>query len=159
MEQSKLENIPDKILYLIIKKINDSINIDLEDSDFIEESDSIAKIMGIGNLDYIDYNYIASTFELNTPSFWEKDKLEGEINRPKPKLYLYDWYERKIETVETTYRLQQTSYSSKLVEDTIRMIDNDGNLEWYDGKEIDREYIDGETTDSGFIRGSIRERK
>jgi hypothetical protein len=53
--------------------------------------------------------------------------------------------------------LEQSSYDKDLVRKTIRMAEDDGNLEWWNGREIDRDYGDGETVDSGFVRGSIEE--
>ena len=109
------------------------------------------------NLDYIDFNYIVATYNLNVPSVWESERLTGELNRPQVKLYSFQFYERRTELVETTYKLYQESYSEKLVEDIIRIRENDGNLEYWDGKEVDRDYLDGETTDAGFVDDSIEE--
>jgi hypothetical protein len=159
MERSQLEELPDKALFLFIKKIENEVEIDLEESLFAKTCKSVGKLFNLKNLDYIDFNYIASVYNLNVPSVWESERLTVELNRPQVKLYAFQFYERRIETVETTYELYQESYSDKLVEDTIKIREYDGNLDWWDGKEVDRDYLDGETTDTGFVDGSIREVK
>jgi hypothetical protein len=157
MERSQLEELPDKALFIFIKKIENETEIDLEENIFAKTCNSIGKLFNIRNLEYIDFNYIVATYNLNVPSFWASERLTGELNRPQVKLYAFQFYERRIETVETTYELYQESYSDKLVEDTIKIREYDGNLDWWDGKEVDRDYFDSETTDSGFVNNSIRE--
>jgi hypothetical protein len=157
MERSQLEELSDKALFIFIKKIENETEIDLEESLFAQTCKSVGKLFNLKNLDYIDFNYIASVYNLNVPSVWEGERLTGELNRPQVKLYSFQFYERRIETVETTYELHQESYSEKLVEETIKIRDYDGNLEWWDGREVDRDYLDGESTDSGFVNNSIRE--
>ena len=157
MEHSQLEKLSDRMLFNFIKKINEDADIDLEDRSFTNACDHLAKIMGIGRLYYIDYNFIVATFNLNVPSFWEKSKFEGIMNRPEVKLFKYEYFEKRVETVETTYLLKQSSYDRNLVYDTIRMIESDGNLDWWDGREINRDYGDGDTIDYGFIDGSIKQ--
>ena len=159
MERSQLEELPDKALFLFIKKIENETEIDLEESLFAQTCKSVGKLFNLKNLDYIDFNYIVATYNLNVPSVWDSERLTGELNRPQVKLYSFQFYERRIETVETTYELYQESYSEKLVEETIKIREYDGNLEWWDGKEVDRDYLDGETTDTGFVDGSIKEVK
>jgi hypothetical protein len=159
MERSQLEELPDKALFLFIKKIENEVEIDLEESLFAKTCKSVGKLFNLKNLDYIDFNYIAATYNLNVPSVWESERLTVELNRPQVKLYAFQFYERRIETVETTYELYQESYSEKLVEETIKIREYDGNLEYWDGKEVDRDYLDGETTDSGFVDGSIKQVK
>ena len=158
MEKSKLENLSDRILFLLIKMIGENTSIDLDSYSLGSTCDEKSKLMGLGDLDYIDYNYIVSVYNLNEKLF-EEDKLTSSLNRPAPKLYSYEYAETRVETVITTYRLTQTSYSEKLVRETIDLIERDGNLEWFDGREIDRDYIDGETTDVEFVKNSIREIK
>jgi hypothetical protein len=157
MERSQLEELPDKALFIFIKKIENETEIDLEENLFAKTCNSIGKLFNIRNLEYIDFNYIVATYNLNVPSFWASERLTGELNRPQVKLYAFQFYERRIETVETTYELYQESYSDKLVEDTIKIREYDGNLDWWEGKEVDRDYFDAETTDSGFVNNSIRE--
>ena len=157
-EKSKLENLQDKAIFLLIKKISEEVRIDLtEDYKFTHACDRYAKLFGVGDLDYIDYNYIAATYNLNVASKWEENRLSGELLRPEVKNYKYEYYETRIETVTTTYELEQSSYSKDLVRGTIRLIDNDGNLQWWDGMEVNKDYGDGDTTDSGFVKGSIEE--
>jgi hypothetical protein len=157
MERSQLEELSDKALFIFIKKIENETEIDLEESLFAQTCKSVGKLFNLKNLDYIDFNYIASTYNLNVLSVWASERLTGELNRPQVKLYAFQFYERRIETVETTYELYQESYSEKLVEETIKIREYDGNLDWWDGKEVDRDYFDAETTDSGFVNNSIRE--
>ena len=159
MERSQLEELPDKALFLFIKKIENETEIDLEESLFAQTCKSVGKLFNLKNLDYIDFNYIVATYNLNVPSVWASERLTGELNRPQVKLYAFQFYERRIETVETTYELHQESYSEKLVEETIKVLEYDGNLEYWNGKEIDRDYLDGETADTGFVDGSIEEVK
>jgi len=157
MERSQLEGLPDKALFLFIKKIEGEVEIDLNENFFVKTCKSVGKLFNLKNLDYIDFNYIVATYNLNVPSVWESERLTGELNRPQVKLYSFQFYERRTELVETTYKLYQESYSEKLVEDIIRIRENDGNLEYWDGKEVDRDYLDGETTDTGFVDDSIEE--
>jgi hypothetical protein len=157
MERSQLEELPDKALFLFIKKIESEIDIDLNENFFVKTCKSVGKLFNLKNLDYIDFNYIVATYNLNVPSVWESERLTGELNRPQVKLYSFQFYERRTELVETTYKLYQESYSEKLVEDIIRIRENDGNLEYWDGKEVDRDYLDGEITDTGFVDDSIEE--
>jgi hypothetical protein len=157
MERSQLEGLPDKALFLFIKKIEGEVEIDLNENFFVKTCKSVGKLFNLKNLDYIDFNYIVATYNLNVPSVWESERLTGELNRPQVKLYSFQFYERRTELVETTYKLYQESYSEKLVEDIIRIRENDGNLEYWDGKEVDRDYFPVETTDKGFVNDSIEE--
>ena len=156
MERSQLEKLTDKALFLFIKKIEGEVDIDLSETLFVT-CESVGKLFNLKNLNYIDFNYVVATYNLNVPSVWERERLTGELNRPQVKLYSYKFYERKTELVQTTYKLYQESYSEKLVEDIIRIQESDGNLEYWDGREVDRDYIDAETIDTGFVDNSIEE--
>ena len=156
MERSQLEELTDKALFLFIKKIEGEVDIDLSETLFVT-CESVGKLFNLKNLNYIDFNYVVATYNLNVPSVWERERLTGELNRPQVKLYSYQFYERKTELVQTTYKLYQESYSEKLVEDIIRIQESDGNLEYWDGREVDRDYIDAETIDTGFVDNSIEE--
>ena len=71
MEISKLENIGNTQLFFILKFVNENHSYneysfdDIENSDFKENCDSACKIAGIGDIDFIDYNFILASLIIN----------------------------------------------------------------------------------------------
>jgi len=155
MEKSVLENLNDKIIFFFIKKIEEKCDISLDDSDFIESCDDVNNTMRLTkSLDYIDYDFIAEIYNLNKEKFSEKN-LTSPLNRPTCHEYSFGMYETRIETVNSEYTGTMSSYSEKNLREIIDISNSNGDLYYWDYPETHREYLDGETTDSGFIAKSI----
>ena len=165
MEISKLENIGNTQLFFILKFVNENHSYneysfdDIENSDFKENCDSACKIAGIGDIDFIDYNFILASLIINKNYDFTSSKPTGVIEKPIPHLYSFDFDEHRTEYVRRTYQHEMTSYLVGLIRPTIHSMENEGVFEYYDGKETDVDYYDGETTDIIFDRDSIKRLK
>jgi hypothetical protein len=165
MKKSKLENIGNIQLFFLIKQIIlnsgyslktiTQLNNIIEQDGFLETCDEAGRILGIF-LEKIDYNYIVSTINLNKDFDFESPKPLGEIKRPKINLYKVDVDEFRTEYVRRTYVHEIESYSPNLVISTLTVLEHEGTISWYEGRELDADYYDGETTNVRIDKDSIR---
>jgi hypothetical protein len=164
MERSKLENVGNTQLYFVLKRVieeyDEPIGDDsIEESSFLDVCETSCKIVGLGNPDYIDYNYILATLLLNKGFDYSENKVSGILKRPEVGLFSFDIDEVRVETVRMSYTHEISSYGKSLVFPTVQAMTNDGNFEYYDGTEGDKDYLDGETTDINYDHRSLRQIK
>jgi hypothetical protein len=165
MERSKLENIGNTQLFFLLKKVKDEyyynkIGYDeIEDSSFLESCDTAGRIVGITDLDFLDYNYINASLILNQDFNFDSSKPDGTLLKPKPSYYSFDIDEFRTEQVRRTYTHESTSYLPELLKPMIDKMETEGVFDYYDGGESDVDYYDGETTDVKFDKSSIRQIK
>ena len=166
MERSKLENVNDTLLFYLLKYILKDISIEdiinyssiLEDYGFEKVVYAASRKFGL-DLYIIDYNYIVATFRLNPDLDFDAQFPNKKIQRPIAKKYGFDIDEFRTEYVRRTYYNTITSYSDELVISTVQAEIAEGDLLYFDGKEVDTDYFDGETTDVKIDRSSIEEVK
>jgi hypothetical protein len=161
MENSVLEKIGNSQLFFILKYIVDNHPYnkfsfdDIQDDEFKENCDLSCKLVGIGKIYYIDYNFILATLIINKNYDFTTSRPIGVIEKPKPKLYSFEIDEFRVEYVKRTYENEMTSYLGELIEPTYNSMINDGTFDYYDGREINTDYYNGETTDVNFDKKSI----
>lgn len=165
MEKSKLENISNVKLFFLLKYIVENYDYNVFDFDdigndrFLSLCGKASLLVGITNIDYIDYNYILSILILNKKFDFTTKKPEGTLVRPSVGLYSFDIDEHRTEYVRRTYNHEIESYLPELIEPMIGSMENEGDFDYYDGHEADTDYYDGETTDINFDKRSIRKIK
>jgi hypothetical protein len=165
MEISKLENIGNVQLFFILKFVNENHSYnkysfdDIEDDDFKGNCDSACKVAGIGDIDFVDYNFILATLIINKNYDFTSSKPTGIIEKPTAHLYSFDIDEHRVEYVRRSYKHEITSYLVELIRPTVDSMENEGAFDYYDGQETDTDYYDGETTDIKFDKSSIRKLK
>jgi len=165
MEKSKLENIGNTQLFFLLKKVKDEYYYDkigygeIEDSHFLESCDTAGGIVGLTDLNFLDYNYINAAIILNQNFNFDSSKPDGTLVRPKPSYYSFDIDEFRTEYVRRTYTHESTSYLPELLKPMIDKMESEGVFDYYDGGESDTDYYDGETTDVKFDKNSVRKIK
>jgi hypothetical protein len=162
MEKSTYENLNNAQLFFLIKLFIK--NLDGDSPDITEEHtfdvlESAASSVGLRCKYIIDLNYVMSVLEINPNYDFESKSPSGILNRPKAGLYDFDYDEDRREYYTTTYENSIISYDEDLVIDTIMLSVSSGELDIYNGMELDREYYDGETYDVSLDSRSIRKIK
>lgn len=159
---SKLERLPDKILFSIIKSVferceSDGISIKRYDDENQRVIESILRIYGVveETINYMDNDFVFSTLKLNLDKISNK-KLEGSLNRPEIKNYTFDIDVHETVYQRTTWRHKISSYSNDPY-DIVKEIDNDGNLDYWDGRELDRDIYDSEINKITIDAGSFEQ--
>ena len=136
MNTSRLETLGPKILKNLISILYNSfyeLDVenpkyhDLEDNDVIKCIEYTLKLMGQGEGDYIDLDFVFSLYKMNYHLIVD-GKVEGDIIIPK-----VGTYEFEVEVDETIFRTniyshRVDSYSSDNVIPISKKIEGDGNL-------------------------------
>ena len=158
---SSLESVPDRILFQIIKQLKK--NCESEDfslnSEFNDEIvgiiDQTIKIFGVvDNPQYIDDEFLWTVLKMNINKLSE-DKLVGSLERPEIKEYEFD-----IDVSETVY--QSTSWTHRIESygnpySLAKTMEYNGDLEYWDGRETNRDIHDSETNDIKIDKRSFTE--
>jgi|694.fasta_scaffold16165_18 hypothetical protein len=156
MEKSKLENLSNntlyKLCYMVMSELDDYRSLSFDDSDFIDTCDGVLKLFSI-QPEYIDYDFILNI--LKTNDF--KDSTPQPLKKPKVSHYKFDYDEHRKEYVRRTYEHKIYSYSNGKNDfiELLNLMDNNGDLDYYNGREVDVDYYDGETTDIKLDKNSI----
>jgi len=157
---SELEKIPDRVMFQIIKEVarnceSEGISfgrINPEVSDVIKNT---LKIFGvIDEIKYIDDDYIWALVNLNKDKFSE-EKLTGSLIRPQLKEYEYD-----TQVSETVYQTQSWENTIESYGDPyylVKLMEYNGDFEFYEGKQGYSDIHDTETTDIDIVRKSFTE--
>jgi hypothetical protein len=132
---------------------------DIEHSHIVETFESaINSVIGTGkkSLDYIDIDFIFNLYVLNVDKI-TTNKAFADLTIPEPKEYSYDVSENRVQYVETVYRNTITSYSKHSVSPIIQLLQDDGNFDYYDGKEVSDIITDSEIQEVRTLWGTIKE--
>ena len=159
MEGSKLEELSDRILsqffIQLIKiydgKIENSKHYPLvEEDSFINSCDTVSNMFGVAPCDYIDLDYIITIIETN-PNI-----NEGVINkRPKIGYYSFDIDIHESVSQRVTYQHRSESYSPITLLQIARKMESEGDINVFDGEQVDTDVYDSETTDVKYDKDSI----
>jgi hypothetical protein len=161
MENSTLEKIGNAQLFYLLQYVieNNEYNKfsfdDIEDVIFKENCDFACKMVGVSDVNFIDYNFILATLIINKNYDFNSKKPTGIIEKPKPHLYSFDIDEDRTEFVMRSYRHKMTSYLVELLIPTFNSMDQDGAIDYYSGKETEVTYYDGETNSVKLDKDSI----
>jgi len=158
---SSLESVPDRILFQIIKQlkkncVSENISLNAEfDTEIISVIDQTIKIFGVvDNPQYIDDDYLWSVLKMNMNKLSD-DKLEGNLERPKIKEYEFD-----IDVSETVY--QSTTWTHRIESygspySLVKAMEYNGDLDYWEGREGDRDVHDSETNEIRIDKRSFGE--
>jgi hypothetical protein len=158
---SKLEKLSDRILFSIIKNVaekcdSESVSIKTYDDDNKNIIESILKLFGVVEvINYEDSDFIYSLLKLNVDKLYNQ-KLESSLDRPQMKTYTFDIDVSETVYQRTTWQHKISSYSDNPYS-LARVIDMDGNLDYWEGREIDRDVHDSETNDYNIDSSSFTE--
>ena len=162
MSASIFETIPEKTLFKFIKMVMKEVDFEtLESSQNYELREGIETVestLGIrGNDSSLDCDYIYNVWQMNENLF-EEDKLTQPLNKPELKNVEFDWYGWETQWVKTINQHKIETYGSDRDDmmNYVYGLRNDGNLNWYDGKEIDSQVTESETTDDDIDDNSFK---
>jgi len=156
MSASIFESIPDKTLFRFIKIVMEEVDFNTLDSsqdymlrDGVEEAESTIGVRGGDST--IDCDYIYNVWQLNSDLF-EEDRLIGNLDRPTLKEVEFDWNAWETQWVKLTYRHQVETYGTDKsnIYNYIYGLSSEGDMSYWDGKLINTDTYDSETTDESI---------
>lgn len=165
METSFLEKKNQKQLYTILYLLKQNLSgrkilhSEINDNEVLESFDNAAKLVfqiERKKLDYIDLDFMMNLYilnfdKINTP----KDFVELTI--PQAKEYKFDVQIEEVQTLIMVYEQKLSSYSKKGVRPMIILLENEGELDVFGGREMSREVVDGSVEEIKIIYNSITE--
>lgn len=137
------KNIPENILKMILEQLikegltYDDMEIVYEDTDIIDNIESVLKKFGFTDIDYEDFGFFAELFMLN------EGKTDGQLIIPKPKEYVLHFKVVGRKWFTEWWNLNYTAYNRNFVNDMF----NNGDLSYYDGVLVDEDIDNSETDD------------
>jgi hypothetical protein len=146
---SKIEGYSDRILFFLIKYVAercDEEGVDWKRANYNDEISSIIqysfKPFGIESSSYEDEDFIWSLLKNNLDVIGE-EKLSKSLDRPVLKKYEFDVIANETVYQSTYYTHKIESYS-KSPYYLIKTMDEQGNFEYWEGKDSYRDVLDTE---------------
>ena len=167
MDNSKFEKFNQRILKDIIVRLYKLLLEDgeenpkfynISDDGVFQSIETITKLMGVGNGEYEDIDFIYALYSLNFHLI-NDGKIEGDITIPTLEKYSFDVDVRETVYQTVTYRHIELSYSEKNAVPIFQRADYDGNFSVYDGNPIHTEIYDSETNDISWDYESVTKLK
>lgn len=167
MANSKFEKFNQRILKDIIVRLYKLLLEDgeenpkfynISDDGVFKSIETITKLMGIGDGEYEDIDFIYALYSLNYHLI-NDGKIEGDITIPILEKYSFDVDVRETVYQTVTYRHIELSYSEKNAVPIFQRADEDGNFSVYDGNPIHTEIYDSETNDISWDYKSVTKLK
>lgn len=164
MDNSKFEKFNQRILKDIIVRLYKLLLEDgeenpkfynISDDGVLKSIETITKLMGIGDGEYEDIDFIYALYSLNFHLI-NDGKIEGDITIPTIGEYSFDIDVRETVYQTVTYRHTTSSYSEKNTVPIVQRADYDGNFSVYDGDIINTDIHDSETNDISWDYESVR---
>jgi len=159
MAKSYFEEIPDRMLFAVAKKIYDN----LEDVNDYGEIDGLigeyAPMIGHSSISYEDTSYMNEIIQQNLPYF-ESGELSGKLNRPTLNVFVIPYIVYETHTVRYDYETEVECYGSE-PNDAIKiqnLIDENGDFDVYGTNAIDQETIDSELDEVKWRWNEIRKK-
>lgn len=152
---SNLESIPSKLLLKIFLPISKEFDNPSEVSekvfDYYEDDlrDKIyerGKLIGFRKNTTEDLDFVARLIELNFEKF-QSDTLEGDLEIPVSKEYRVTIKADQTQWISEYWEHRIYSYSNRNAENSSRWLESNGDLDYFNGKHIDTDYHDTETTE------------
>jgi hypothetical protein len=161
--ENQFESLSDKLLFKIATKVYNHLSDEgvviaprtVFDNEITENITDATKPLGFGSTDYLEDEFLFEIIKLNLQDI-SNGSLSGQLVRPELKEYEFD-----TEVSETVYQTQTwrntiTSYGEPYF--LIKVMDYNGDFEYYNGRDINTEIHDSETTEINVQRRSFRER-
>ncbi len=155
---SSLEKIPDKLIYKILKpiamefkRVEDVKNIlDYDENDL--RKSILERIRLIGGHDlYEDYDYVTQVISMNFNKF--QDETFGEwLTRPEIKEFVITTRVSMTEYKTEYYNNSLESYSKENAYLVAKLLEYDGEFDYWEGELIDTDVHDSETNEIKIYR-------
>ena len=152
---SNLESIPSKLLFKIFLPISKEFDnpSDISEKVFDYYGDKLrdkiyerGKLIGLNEDDYEGLDFVARLIELNFEKF-QSDTLEGDLEIPVSKEYRVTIKADQTQWISEYWEHRIYSYSNRNAENSSRWLESNGDLDYFNGKHIDTDYHDTETTE------------
>jgi hypothetical protein len=157
MSKSLLEQVPDRMLFALVKKVYDSVSNHSSMEEVDEACQNYLKVMGITIIEYVDVTYVMELIKLNREDF-EGGEMTQPLRRPTLNNYRFPYSIYEEQTTRTDYELELESYSSDkkdIVElkDFMAMI---GDIDEFDSEPINKtEVVDGNYIETKWFKNEI----
>jgi hypothetical protein len=159
MAKSYFEEIPDRMLFVLTKKIYDNLN-DINDYGEIDGLISeYSSIVGHTNISYEDTSYINEIIQNNKSDF-ENGEFSGQLVRPTLNVFVIPYIVYETHTVRYDYETEVDCYGSQ-PKDSIRLLnlmDENGDFDLYATNAIHEETIDSELDEVKWQFNDIRKK-
>jgi hypothetical protein len=159
MAKSYFEELPDRMLFALTKKIYDN----LEDVNDYGEIDGLigeyGSIVGLTSISYEDTSYINEIIQYNMSDF-ENGELSGKLIRPTLTVFVIPYVVYETHTVRYDYETEVECYGSE-PKDAIKiqnLIDENGDFDLYGTNAIYQETIDSELDEVKWQFNDIRKK-
>jgi hypothetical protein len=152
---SNLESIPSRLLFKIFapiaKEFENPSEVSEKVFDYYEDDlrDKIyerGKLIGFRKNTTEDLDFVARLIELNFEKF-QSDTLEGDLEIPESKEYRIIIKSDQTQWISEYWEHRIYSYSNRNAENSSRWLESNGDLDYFNGKHIDTDYHDTETTE------------
>lgn len=159
MAKSYFEELPDRMLFALTKKIYDN----LEDVNDYGEIDGLigeyGGIVGHTSISYEDTSYINEIIQSNKSDF-ENGEFSGQLVRPTLNVFVIPYTVYETHTVRYEYETEVECYGSE-PKDAIKiqnLIEENGDFDLYGTNEIYQETIDSEFDEVKWQFNDIRKK-
>lgn len=157
MAKSYFEELPDRMLFALTKKIYDN----LEDINDYGEIDGLlgeySSIVGHTSISYEDTSYINEIIQSNKSDF-ENGEFSGQLVRPTLNVFVIPYVVYETHTVRYDYETEVDCYGSE-PRDAIKiqqLIDENGDFDLYGNSALYHETIDSELDEVKWQLNDIR---
>ena len=160
MAKSYFEEIPDRMLFAVAKKIYDN----LEDVNDYGEIDGLigeyAPMIGHTSISYEDTSYMNEIIQQNLP-YLESGELSGKLNRPTLSNFVLPYTVYEVETVAYYYEMEIDCYGSdsKNAINIKNLMDDNGDLDIYATNHLGKDVIDSELDEIKWNNDEIRKKE
>ena len=159
MAKSYFEELPDRMLFVLTKKIYDNLN----DIDDYGEIDGLigeyGSIVGHTNISYEDTSYINEIIQSNKSDF-ENGEFSGQLVRPTLNVFVIPYIVYETHSVRYDYETEVECYGSQ-PKDSIRLLnlmDENGDFDLYATNAIHEETSDSELDEVKWQFNDIRKK-
>jgi len=159
MAKSYFEEIPDRMLFVLTKKIYDNLN-NIDDYGEIDGLISeYSSIVGHTSISYEDTSYINEIIQNNKSDF-ENGEFSGQLVRPTLNVFVIPYIVYETHTVRYDYETEVECYGSQS-SDAIKihnLIDENGDFDLYGNNALDQQTIDSELDEVKWQFNDIRKK-
>lgn len=157
MSKSLLEQVPDRMLFALVKKVYDSVNNHNSIEEIDEACQNYLKVMGISVIEYVDDTYVMELIKLNREDF-ESGEMTQPLQRPTLNKYRFPYSIYEEEIIRTDYELELDSYSSdkKDVVQLKDLMDIVGDINEFDSEPVSEpQVVDGSHIETKWLKNKI----
>lgn len=157
MSKSLLEQVPDRMLFALVKKVYDSVSNHSSMEEIDEACQNYLKVMGISVIEYVDDTYVMELIKLNKIDF-ENGEMTQPLQRPTLNKYMFPYAIYEEETTRTDYELELDSYSSdkKDIIELKKFMEMIGDVNEYDNEPVSKpQVVEGNHIETKWFKDEI----